>query len=174
MAKQVEVLLTKPVFKLGTMGEIVSVKPGYARNYLLPHGLAVPASSAAKRQVEVLQEQARKLAVEHEAQALVVKNQIAGLAVSIAAKVAHDDVLFGSVGARDIVAAVAEAKGVKLDAHQVKLHENFKKTGSYPVVLELFSTVDVEITVNVVSDNPEGPGLDEELAAERSEAPAEA
>ena len=163
MAKTVEVLLTRPVLKLGSMGDIVAVKPGYARNYLLPQGLAIPASGAAKRQVEVLQEQARQLEMEQEGKAAVLKKELDGMSIQIAAKVAHDDVLFGSVGIRDIVKALA-GNGVELDPRQVHLHESFKKTGRYQVLIKLHANVDSTITVEVVNDNPEGPGLDETLA----------
>lgn len=173
MAKTIEVLLTKPVLKLGSMGDIVAVKPGYARNYLLPQGLAMAASGAAKRQVEVLQEQARKLAMEQEGQAAALKKELDGVAIQIAAKVAHDDVLFGSVGIRDIVKSLS-ASGMNVDQRQVHLHESFKKLGKYEVLVKLHSNVEATITVEVVNDNPDGPGLDEALAAQtKDDQPAE-
>jgi large subunit ribosomal protein L9 len=163
MSKNVEILLTEDVLKLGTMGDIVSVKAGYARNHLLPYGKAIPASSAAKRQIEVLRERAAKNAAEQEGRALAAKKTLEGLTVEIAAKVSHDRHLFGSVGTLEIVAAMAD-KGHKLDPRQVHLHENFKELGSYTVLLKLFRTVDVNITVNVVDADPQGQSMDEVLA----------
>jgi large subunit ribosomal protein L9 len=168
MAKTLDVLLTKPVMKLGSMGDIVAVKPGYARNYLLPQGLAIMANRAAKRQVEVLQEQARKLSLEQEGQAAALKKELDGVSIQIAAKVAHDTVLFGSVGIRDIVKALA-ASGITIDQRQVHLHESFKKLGRYPVMVKLHSNVEATITVEVISDNPDGPGLDETLASDQEQ-----
>ncbi|MDA3962112.1 MAG: 50S ribosomal protein L9 [Planctomycetota bacterium] len=168
MAKTIDVLLTKPVMKLGTMGEVVSVKAGYARNYLLPQGFAILADGAAKRQIEVLQQQAKQLAQKHEAQAAVLKKELDGISLQIAAKVAHDNVLFGSVGIRDIVKALA-ANDVKVDPRQVHLHENFKNLGSYEVTVRLHSNVEATIKVQVVNDNPDGVGLDEALSKGQSE-----
>jgi len=173
MPKTIEVLLTRPVIKLGSMGDIVAVKPGYARNYLLPQGLAVPASGAAKRQVEVLQEQARKHEVENEGKAAALKKELDGISLQIAAKVAHDDVLFGSVGIRDIVGSL-ESNGVALDSRQVHHHENFKKLGTYEVLIKLHANVEATIKVEVVDDNPEGPGLDATIAEETEQAESEA
>ena len=172
MPKTIEVLLTKPVLKLGSMGDIVAVKPGYARNYLLHQGLAVPASGAAKRQVEVLREKARQLEMENEGRAAVLKKELDGISVQIAAKVAHDNVLFGSVGIRDIVRSL-ESNGVQIDPRQVHLHESFKNLGKYEVLIKLHANVESTITVEVVNDNPDGPGLDETLADE-AKADAEA
>jgi large subunit ribosomal protein L9 len=164
MAKNIEVLLKEDVLKVGSMGDVVAVKPGFARNYLLPEGKAVLASSAAKRQIEVLQERARKLAVEHEGQALALRKQIDGLKIQIAAKVSHDLQLFGSVGMREIAAAVV-AKGHKIDHRQVHLHEPIKQLGRYQVIIGLYKKVEATVQVEVVNADPNGPTLDEVLAA---------
>ena len=129
MGRPVEVLLKDNILKLGSMGDIVKVKPGYARNYLLPQGKAVLASSAAKRQVEVLRERAAAAEQVAIKDAEGLKKELNGLTVEIAARVAHDTTLFGSVGARDIVEAVAKS-GIKLLPNQVHVHENFKQLGS--------------------------------------------
>lgn len=163
MAHTVDVLLTKPVLKLGSMGEVVTVKAGYARNFLLPQGFAIQADRAAKRQVESLQAQARQLAQQQEARAAVLKKELDGMSLQIAAKVAHDSTLFGSVGIRDIVKALA-SNDISIDPRQVHLHENFKQLGSYPVAIRLHANVEATVTVEVVSDDPQGRGLDETLA----------
>lgn len=164
MAKTIELLLTADVLKLGNMGDVVKVKPGYARNFLLPYGKAIVASGAAKRQIEVLREKAAAASAEREGQALAEKKKIDGLTIEIKAKVSHDTHLFGSVGTRDIVAALAD-KGYTFDSKQVHVHESFKKLGSYEVVLKLFKTVEATIKVNVIDADPEGQKLQEVLAA---------
>ena len=93
MAKQLEVLLTKNVYKLGRMGDIVKVRPGYARNFLLPSGQAVPASAAAKRQIEVLRSRAAEQLTREKAIAEGEKKTC----WQHIANVSHDTALFGSV-----------------------------------------------------------------------------
>lgn len=164
MSKTIEVLLTQDVLKLGDMGDIVSVKAGFARNYLLPEGKAIPASRAAKRQVEVLREQARKNDLEREGRAAVLKNQLEGKVIEIPAKVAHDDYLFGSVGVRDIIRKLA-TQDIVVDPRQVHLHEVFKRLGRYEVLIKLHHTVECTIVVVVSNADPQGEELDKTLAA---------
>ncbi len=162
MASTTEVLLTSNVLKLGSMGDIVRVKAGYARNFLFPQGKAIPASAAARRQIEVLQERARKADMEAQGQALALKKDLDGLAVQIPAKVAHGTHLFGSVGIREIVAKLAE-RNMTVDPRQVHLHENFKELGRYEVLVKLHSEVEATITVEVVDADPTGKSLDEAI-----------
>ena len=91
MARRKEVLLVKDVLKLGNMGDMVRVSPGYARNYLFPYGIAIPADGAAKRQIDVLREKAAKSEAEREVKALALKKTMEGMSIQIAARVAHDD-----------------------------------------------------------------------------------
>lgn len=168
MGKNVEVLLKEDVLKLGSMGDIVSVRPGYARNYLLPHGKAIPAGQAAKRQIELLREQAARRQAEQEGQALSLKKQIDGLSVQIAAKVSSGRTLFGSVGIREIVIAL-DKSGFSIDPKQVHLHESFKELGKYAVNIRLFKGVDAHIEVEVVDADPQGSTMEEVLAATSGE-----
>lgn len=161
MAKRIELILTDSVLKLGEMGDLVAVTPGYARNYLLPQGLAIPAGQAAKRQVELLREEAQKRELERQGKALALKKELDGLSVQIAAKVAHDNVLFGSVGIREIQRALS-VSGVEVDNRQVHLHESFKQLGTYQVAIRLHKDVEATISVEVVNDNPDA-SMDEVL-----------
>jgi large subunit ribosomal protein L9 len=161
--KNLEVLLTENVVKLGDMGDVVAVKAGYARNCLLPQGLAIMADAATKRQVDVLREQAAKHETEREKQATVIKAKLHGYRISIAAKVAHDDVLFGSVGTRDVVRAL-EQGGFVVDPRQVHMHENLKRVGEYEVTVQLHRSVEAVIKVAVLNADPQGSTMDEALA----------
>ncbi len=172
MARNIEVLLTKNVLKLGSMGDMVDVKPGYARNYLLPSGSAIPASAAAKRQIEILRERATAQQAEYKIQAESVKKQLDGMSIQIAANVSHDDQLFGSVGIRDIVEAL-KTSGVSIDAKQVHLHESIRALGTYNIVIGLFTGVEANITLEVLNKNPEAAGLAEVLAGADDDADAE-
>ena len=164
MGKNVDVLLKEDVLKLGSMGDIVSVRPGYARNYLIPYGRAIPASQAAKRQIELLRAQALKRQAELEGQALSQKKQVDGMSVQIAAKVSTGQTLFGSVGIKEVVAALAKS-GVTIDPKQVHLHESFKTLGKFSVVIRLFKEIDATIEVEVVDADPQGSTMEEVIAS---------
>ena len=173
MARNVEVLLTKNVLKLGSMGDLVRVKPGYARNYLFPSGSAIPANAAAKRQIEILRERAQTQLAAAKQSAQGLKKQLDGTSIQIEANVSHDDQLFGSVGIRDIVEKL-EASGIEVDPKQVHLHESIRKLGTYQVVIGLVADVKAEITLEVVNKDPEAAGLAEVLAGADDQAEGDA
>jgi large subunit ribosomal protein L9 len=164
MARRKEVLLVKDVLKLGNMGDMVRVSPGYARNYLFPYGIAIPADGAAKRQIDVLREKAAKSEAEREVKALALKKTMEGMSIQIAARVAHDDELFGSIGTKDIVSALSKS-GVDVDGKQVHLNDKLKKLGKYQIELKLHRNVAVQITLEVVNSDPNAPTLAETIAA---------
>ena len=163
MSKQ-EVLLVKDVLKLGSMGDIVKVAHGYARNYLFTHMLAIPASAAAKRQVEVLREKAAKSDAERELNAQKLAKSLQGMTVQIAARVAHETELFGAIGTKEIVQALAKS-GVEVDNKQVHLVDRIRKLGVYQVEVRLHKKVAVSIKLEVVNSDPNAPSLAETLAA---------
>ena len=163
MAKQ-EVLLVKDVLKLGNMGDIVKVSPGYARNYLFTHVLAIPASAAAKRQIEVLREKAAKSDAERELNATAMAKSIQGTTIQIAARVAHETDLFGAIGTKEIVQALAKS-GIEVDGKQVHLVDRIRRLGVYQVEVRLHKKVAVTVKVEVVNSDPNAPSLAETLAA---------
>ncbi len=163
MARRKEVLLVQDVLKLGNMGDIVRVSPGYARNYLFPYGYAIAADGAAKRQIDVLREKAAKSEAERQVKAEAQAKTMQGMTIQVAAKVAHDDELFGSVGAKEIVAALAKS-GFELDTKQIHLHDKLRKLGRYQIEVGLHKKVVVTITVEVVNSDPNAPSVDETLA----------
>jgi len=164
MAKRQEILLTQDVLKLGNMGDIVKVSPGYARNYLFPYELAIPVGVAHKRQIDVLRVTAAKMEVEREAKANVQKKSLDGMSIQISARVAHENELFGSVGTKDIVAALAK-KGIVVDGKQVHLTDKIKKLGRFKLELRLHKNVGVEINLEVVNSDPNATPIDEVIAA---------
>lgn len=164
MARRKEVLLVQDVLKLGNMGDVVRVSPGYARNYLFPYAMAVPAEGAAKRQIDVLREKASKSEAEREVKAKALAKTMQGLSIQIAARVAHDIELFGSIGTKDIVAALAKS-GVEVDGKQVHLHDKLKKLGRYQIDVRLHKNVAVAVTLEIVNSDPDAPTLAETLAA---------
>ncbi|EDM80102.1 ribosomal protein L9 [Plesiocystis pacifica SIR-1] len=145
-----QVILTNDVDKLGRAGEVVSVKPGYGRNYLLPRGLALPATKANMRQLEhhrrSIQAAQAKIRAEHEAAAAKVKEAI----VSIPRKVGKEDKMYGSVSTKDIAEALS-AQNVDIDRKIIKLDEPIKTVGSHEVTVRFSAEVSVPLKVEVIA-----------------------
>lgn len=144
-----EIILKKDVEKLGYANDIVSVRPGYANNYLIPQGLATVATESAKKVLaENLKQRAHKDAkILADAQALAEKIQ--NLPLTFAVK-AEDEKIFGSVTNADIAAALQE-KGVEVDKKTISI-EPVKKLGTYTAVVKLHKEVKAEVAVTVVAE----------------------
>jgi len=144
-----DVLLLQDIDNLGTTGEVVSVKPGYARNFLIPQGMASIATAAQKRVLverlrqEVVQDKKRKLQAED------LASRYGDLSCTITVQAGEDDKLFGSVNSRDIVAAL-EVSDLEIEHRQVILEEPIKQLGVYSVPLKLHPEVEVNVKVWVV------------------------
>ena len=143
-----EVILLERIEKLGQMGDIVTVKPGYARNYLLPRKKALRASEASRA---VFQEQRAQLEAENlknRAEAERLAKDMDGLTIIIVRQASDGDQLYGSVTTRDISTGITEA-GVTVDRRQVKMPRPIKTVGMHPVRIDLHPEVAVDVTVNV-------------------------
>ena len=147
-----KVILREDVPNVGKSGELVSVKPGFGRNYLLPRKLAVLANESNVRQLEHDREviAARQAKLKTSAQTEAEKLQ--SVVVRIARKVGEQDKLFGSVTSLDIAEALA-AQGLKVDRRAIHLHEPIKTTGKHAVEVRLHRDVTSTIHVEVI---PEG------------------
>jgi large subunit ribosomal protein L9 len=144
-----EIILQEDVANLGNTGDIVKVRNGYGRNYLVPRGLAVEAN---RRNLRVLDHQKRLAAAKKERDrrdAQGVADRIAALTVTIPARAGEEDRLFGSVTNLDIEKALA-AQGVTVDRRKIVLAEPIKQLGTYTVPIHLNSAVHGNITVHVV------------------------
>ncbi len=151
MARQtVQVVLRDDVENLGQSGELVRVKPGYARNYLIPRGLAKVATHANVAQIEhekkVAVSRASKLRQGAQGRAA----ELAALTLEIAAQAGDNQKLFGSIGSRDIAQALA-AKGFEVDRKKVVLAEPIKELGEYQVPVRLGYEVQATVKVRVVA-----------------------
>jgi large subunit ribosomal protein L9 len=144
-----EIILRQAVENLGKTGDVVNVKPGYARNYLLPHGLAYEATPGNLKRIQ--QERDRLEAAENErrgtAQGLAEKLEQVSLTFS--ARVGDEGKLFGSVTATDI-AQQLEAQGYHIEKRQIDLHEPIKALGVYRVPVRLHADVKPEVRVWVI------------------------
>ena len=150
MPATIQVVLQQDMPNLGTSGELVKVRPGYARNFLLPRQLALPATSENVARIEHNKAVAAARAAKAKADATAAAEKIAAVSVRLVHKAGDDGRLFGSVGAKDIAAALA-AKGVTIDKKKIHLAEPFKAVGSYEVQAKLATDVVATIKVEVAA-----------------------
>ncbi len=142
-------ILMQSVENLGEMGETVSVARGYARNYLIPQGLAVEASDGARNVVAQHIKQESKRDLVRKASAETLAQELGELSCTLSVQADDEDKLFGSVGARDIAEAVS-TDAVTIEHKQVVLDEPIKQLGVYSVPVKLHSDVEVSAKVWVV------------------------
>lgn len=146
-----KLILTNEVSGVGSAGDVVEVKDGYARNYLIPQGLAVVWSRGGEKQVEQIRaaRTARELATLEEAQAL--KSKIEGTKVKLAVKVGRDGRLFGSVKTDHIAAAVESAGVGVIDKRKIEIANPIKFTGEHEATVRLRDDIVATITIQVVA-----------------------
>ncbi|MEM7201127.1 MAG: 50S ribosomal protein L9 [Planctomycetota bacterium] len=148
-----EVLLKRGIETLGRIGDVVSVKPGYARNYLLPLGFAVPVTKANLEEIE--KERARALAEEQSRISGLkdVAERLSATSVTIEGRANEEGHLFGSVNASQIATAIRE-KGFAVEEKSVRLEAPLKEIGVFDVTVHLHAGVDAVIKVWVVQAKP--------------------
>ena len=146
-----QVILLSDQRHLGKRGEVVDVKAGHARNYLLPQGLALEATNG---NIKYFEQQRAKIDARHSQEreaAQAIANQLKGLTVTIPKRVGETETLYGSVTAGDVADAL-EKKGFTVDRRRLDLEGGIKKLGDHPVRIELHPEVIAEITVSVVAE----------------------
>jgi large subunit ribosomal protein L9 len=146
-----EVILREDIDKLGHRGQIVKVAAGYARNFLLPKRLAVPATESNRKIVEQEREAHLRREAKAASDAQDLAKLMANVSVTIVQKAGENDQLFGSVTAQDIAAAL-EKQGYSIDRRKVQLEDPIKQLGEHRVAVRLHRDVTVEIPVHVVRE----------------------
>ena len=146
-----EVILREDVPQLGHRGDLVKVKPGYARNYLIPRKLAMPATAGARKQVADMKAANARKDAREKSGAESLAAQLGELTLTISAKAGEQDQLFGSVTTMDIAAAL-EAKGFNIDRRTIELEEPIKTIGEYSVPVRLHHQVAAAVKVNVTRE----------------------
>jgi len=144
-----EVILRNAIDKLGHPGDVVTVSAGYARNFLLPRGLAYQATPGNLKRIAQEKSRLEALEAERVAAAQVVAEKLAEVSVTFAARVGEEGKLFGSVTAADI-AHQLEAQGYKFERRQIELPEPIKSLGVYRVAIRLHADVKPEIKVWII------------------------
>lgn len=149
-----QVILMERVSKLGMMGEVVNVRPGYARNFLIPQGKALRATKEARTDFDRRRHQieARNLELKGEAQKL--STSVDGKSVVVLRQASETNALYGSVSARDVAAAFTES-GITLSREQIRLEAPIKTLGVHQVPVALHPEVEVTVTVNIARSKEE-------------------
>ena len=150
-----DIILLERVENLGGIGDVVKVKPGYARNYLLPRGKALRANEANKAKFEADRERIENDNAERRNDAEKDAKKVAGVKVVMIRAASDSGQLYGSVAARDIADAVAAATGVKVARNQVVLNTPIKTLGLHKVRIALHPEVSVEVEANVARSTDE-------------------
>jgi len=146
-----KVILKSDVKDLGRMGEVVNVKDGFARNFLVPHGLAAEANTKNLKAFEHEKRKIQELAKKVMAGASDMAERIAAAKVTIHAKAGEEDKLFGSVTSMDIADAL-KASGIEVDKKKIVLEEPIKRLGDYAVTIKLHAEVSAQLNVQVVPE----------------------
>jgi large subunit ribosomal protein L9 len=155
MAQQVKLILREDVPNLGQAGDVVTVRPGYARNYLLPQGKAMPATEGRIAEVEhhrrVVAERMERERRSQEAQ----RDRIQGVSLRVEVLAGEEGKLFGSVTAAQIAELLA-AKGVEVDRRKIELAEPIKQVGEHEISVRLFRDVIAKVKLEVAAANQPG------------------
>ncbi len=144
-----KVILKKDVPNLGRAGEVKEVANGYARNYLIPQGLAVPATPQALRQLEAERAAAARQAAREAAEARALAERLSQLELTLPVRVGEQGRLYGAVTAQDIAAAISQAVGREIDRRQIELEEPIRQVGIYEVPVRLTREITAKVRVIV-------------------------
>jgi len=144
------VILQQSVDKLGVPGDIVEVADGYARNYLMPRGMAVKATKGGEKHVTSLKRAHSVRVNQAKAEAETVASRLIASPIAISAHAGEEGKLFGSVTPADIAEAIEKQTAIRVDRHDVHLDEPIRSVGTHEVRVHLFAEVDPVISVEVV------------------------
>ncbi|HWC72451.1 MAG TPA: 50S ribosomal protein L9 [Gemmatimonadales bacterium] len=146
-----EIILREDVQHLGKVGEIVKVKDGYARNYLLPKGLAYPATEANKKKIAFEGERLAKQRAAEKSAAETEATKLAEVQLTFVVKVGEEEKLYGSITASDIQRKLEEL-GIHVDKRKIDLHEPIRELGEFKVAIKIHPEVRPEVRVTVVKE----------------------
>ena len=163
-----KILLREDIDNLGGRGEIVKVKAGYARNYLLPQGIAIQATKGNIKQVEQERSTLLKKAAGEKSTAEAQAEQMKDISLSFERRAGESGTLFGSVTSIDIADAL-KAKGYEIDRRKIQLKDTIKETGDYTVNVKLHREVTLEIPVTVTAEGESGRSEKQNKSAENEQ-----
>ncbi len=147
-----KLILTREVAGLGNAGDVVTVKDGYGRNFLLPRGNAILWTKGGEGQIEGIKRARSAREIRDLDHAKEIKTKLESANIVVKVKIGSTGSMFGSVTDKDLVAAIKSATGETVDRHRIKLTKHIKKVGKYTVRIALESQVVANVPVSVVSD----------------------
>lgn len=147
-----EIILQEDVEKLGNRGQVVTVKEGYARNYLLPRKLAIPANASNMKRLEKMRASFAKKETTERESAVQQAAQLGTVALKLSRKAGENDQLFGSVTAGDIADAL-KAQGYEIDKRKIQLNDPIKLVGEYPITFRLYRDVTATVSLSVTRES---------------------
>ena len=147
-----KLILTREVAGLGHAGDVVTVKDGYARNFLLPKGSAIAWSKGGETQIDGIRRARQNREIRDKDHANEIKTTLESATFEIKAKVGETGRLFGSVTEKDLAVAIKSSTGLDIDRHKIKLIKHVKNLGKHSAKVSLMTGVAANITVNVISE----------------------
>ncbi len=147
-----KLILTREVAGLGRAGDVVNVKDGYARNFLLPRGSAIAWSEGGEKQIDGIRRARTAREIRDKDHANEIKTSLESATFEIKAKVGETGRLFGSVTEKDLAVAIKSSTGLDIDRHKIKLIKHVKNLGKHSAKVSLMTGVAANITVNVISE----------------------
>ena len=146
-----KIVLRSDITDVGRKGDVLDVADGYARNYLLPKGLALVATPGVEAQAEAMRKARLARSAAERSDAVALADQLGGTTVRVTAKAGAGGRLFGSVSSSDVANAIAAQSGTRVDRRSIELSEAIKSTGTYSAVVRLHTDIEANITVEVVA-----------------------
>lgn len=150
-----KVILKEPVGGLGRTGDVVEVKDGYARNYLIPRDLAQMATPGALKEWEQKRAVIEKKEAQERAEFEAIAEKINEKEVTVEAKAGEEGKLYGSVTSKEVASAIKDQLGIEVDRKKIELGVTIKDLGTYPALVRLYPGVDATVQVNVVASKEE-------------------
>lgn len=147
-----KVILQSDVKRLGKKGDLIDVAEGYARNYLIPRGLAVIANEGNLKNLKAQRAQEKAKSDREEALAREVAATLEKLQIKIGAKTGESGRLFGSITASDVAEAIKEESGIEVDRRKVRLDEPIKALGTYKITVDVHPGITATVSVDVIGD----------------------
>ena len=146
-----KIILTQPVTGLGEAGDVVDVKDGYARNFLLPRKVATPWTKGSQKQVDQMKAGREKRALRSAEDAAAAKSSLEGAQVTVTARAGQGGRLFGAVTPGEIADAILAAGGPQVDKRRIEVRTPIRSVGEHPVHVRLHEDVAADVTVTVVA-----------------------
>lgn len=150
-----KLILTQEVSALGTPGDVVEVKDGFGRNYLMPRGLAIRWTKGAEKQIESIKKARSVREVRDSDHADEIKTKLESLSVTVPAQAGGSGRLFGAITVSDIVAAVKNAGGPDVDKRRIEVRNPIKTVGAHQVTVKVHEEVTATVKLEVVASSPE-------------------